>query len=254
MNGMNGMNGMIAPLRYVFLVLADHPYGRAMLRELLAAELEPIAIIEERSAIAEQEAAKFEARMAGFELAPRFDELLAGRAIERLAVANHNDEACAELLRARAPDLLVLGGTRILRSRVFGLAKHTLNSHPGLLPEVRGSASVAWAIETDVEIGCTCHFIDAGVDTGPIVGRRIIPVHRGDTYEQLCWSTTSLSATLMREAVAAYAAGTLESHPQGPGGTTYRNMPDEGVERVRLKLAQGRYAHCVAGARPGRLS
>src|SRR5690606_21425597 len=43
---------MPAPLRYVFLVLEEHPYGREMLRSLLAAGLIPLAVIEERSAVA----------------------------------------------------------------------------------------------------------------------------------------------------------------------------------------------------------
>lgn len=234
---------------YVFMVLEDHPYGREMLRALLAAGLVPLAVIEERSAIAEQEAAKFTERMAGLELAPSFDELLASHdqagQVERLVVPNHNVDACAELLRARAPELLVLGGTRILRERIFGLAKHTLNAHPGLLPEVRGSASVAWAIETDVQIGCTCHFIDTGVDTGEIVSRELIEVHRGDSYELLCWKTARLSATLMAAAVRAYFDGSIRSTPQPPGGATYRNMPDDAVERVKSKLANGRYAHML---------
>jgi methionyl-tRNA formyltransferase len=230
---------------YAFLVLEHHPYGREMLRALLDAQLVPLALIEERSAIAEEEAAKFELRMAGLPLAPGFDELLAGHEVARVIVSNHNASECAEQLRVFAPELLVLGGTRIIRERIFRLARHTLNAHPGLLPEVRGSASVAWAIATDVDIGCTCHFIDAGIDTGPIVSREIIPVHRGDTYELLCWKTARLSAKLMAAAVRAYFDGTLTSTPQGPGGPTHRNMPDEQVAEVKLKLAQGRYARLV---------
>jgi methionyl-tRNA formyltransferase len=231
--------------RYVFLVLEDHPYGREMLRALLDAELAPLALIEERSPIAEEEAAKFELRMAGFELAPGFDELLAGRDVPRIFVPNHNSPECAEQLRALAPELLVLGGTRILHERIFRLARHTLNSHPGLLPEVRGSASVAWAIATDVDVGCTCHFIDAGIDTGPIVSREIIPVHRGDSYELLCWKTTRLSAKLMAAAVRAYFDGTISSTPQPPGGPAHRNMPDDQLAEVKLALAQGRYSRFV---------
>lgn len=230
---------------YVFLVLERHPYGREMLRALLDAGLTPRALIEERSLVAEEEAAKFEVRMAGFELAPGFDELLAGRDVARLTVPNHNSPECAEHLRALAPELLVLGGTRIIRQNIFSLARHTLNSHPGLLPEVRGSASVAWAIATGVDVGCTCHFIDAGIDTGPIVSREIIPVHRGDTYELLCWKTTRLSAKLMAAAVRAWFDGTIVSTPQGAGGPAHRNMPDEQLAEVKLALAQGRYARFV---------
>lgn len=237
---------MSAPLRYAFLVLEEHPYGREMLRALLSAGLAPLAIVEERSAIAEEERRKFEERMAGFVLAPTISELLESHPqVRRIVVPHHNQAECEAALRELEPRLLVLGGTRILRRRIFELAEHTLNAHPGLLPEVRGSASVAWAIATDQKVGCTCHFIDAGVDTGPIVSRREIPVRRGDSYEHLCWATTRLSAELMRDAVAAYAAGTLESTPQGPGGETYRNMPADEVAEVKAKLGAGRYAHYV---------
>lgn len=230
---------------YVFLVLEHHPYGREMLRALLDAGLVPVAMIEERSAVAAEEAAKFELRMAGLPLAPGFEELLAGHDVARFIVPNHNSDECAEHLRALAPELLVLGGTRILRERIFKFARHTLNSHPGLLPEVRGSASVAWAIALDLPIGCTCHFIDAGIDTGPIVSRELIPVHRGDTYELLCWKTTRLSAALMAAAVRAYFDGTITSTPQGQGGPARRNMPDDQLAEVKLALAQGRYSHLV---------
>jgi methionyl-tRNA formyltransferase len=228
------------------LVLEEHPYGREMLRSLLDAELLPLAVIEERSPVASEEAQKFEQRMAGFELAPTITELLAAHPeVRRITVPHHNQDACAEALRELAPDLMVLGGTRIIRRHIFELAKHTLNAHPGLLPELRGSASVAWAIATDQKVGCTCHFIDASIDTGPIVSRRELPVRRGDSYERLCWMSARLSAELMTEAVRAYANGTLQSHPQAPGGVTYRNMPADEVEQVKRKLAEGRYAHYV---------
>ena len=233
-------------MRFAFLVLEDHPYGREMLRQLLAAGFVPELVIEERGEIADVEREKFLVRMQGFAIAPPMDELLAGHPARRAHVDNHNDVACGELLQALQPELIVLGGTRILKPHIFEHATvGTLNAHPGLLPEVRGSASVAWAIELDVPIGCTCHFIEAGIDTGPIVGRRTIEVRRGDTYEKLCHATAVLSATLMTEALQAHAAGTLRGTPQEGGGKALRNMPDEGVERVKRKLAEERYAHFV---------
>ena len=120
-----------------------------------------------------------------------------------------------------------------------------LNSHPGLLPEMRGSASVAWSIYHDVPIGCTCHFIEEGIDTGPIVNRREIPVHRGDTYELLCWKTLVLSGTLMAEAVKSWSEGRLTATPQGEGRPALRNAPPEVLEMVYRKLAEGTYRHFV---------
>lgn len=228
---------------FAFLVLEEHPYGREMLRQLLEADYVPRLLLEERSRVSDVEREKFNERVAGFPLPPSFDELLGGRDVPRVKVPHHNGPESRDALLEVAPRLLVLGGTRILKPEIFEIAPDgCLNSHPGLLPEVRGSASVAWAIHRDLPVGCTCHFIERDIDTGPIVGRREIPVRRGDTYEKLCWETIVLAGTLMREALQALDAGTLEPRPQGEGGETHRNMPDEMVDEVKRKLAEGRYA------------
>jgi methionyl-tRNA formyltransferase len=233
--------------RWAFLVLEEHPYGREMLREILEAGFVPALVLEERSKLADIEREKFLERIAGHGIPPTFTELLEGHPnVRRVQVPHHNGDLSVEALQASAPELIVMGGTRILKPRVFEIAsKGALNAHPGLLPEVRGSASVAWSIHLDVPIGCTCHFIEAGIDTGPIVSRRTILVHRGDTYEKLCRATLTLSATLMREALEAHARGELQGTRQPTGGETYRNMPPEMVDEVKRKLAEGRYLHFV---------
>jgi methionyl-tRNA formyltransferase len=233
-------------VHYAFLVLKEHPYGREMLRQLLAAGFEPAILIEEDSAVAEEEREKFYERLSGQPMPPTFDELLAGRAVRRAATPHHNQEECVRLLRETGPDLIVLGGTRIIRPHVFNLARHgALNSHPGLLPHVRGSASVAWSIYYDVPIGCTCHFIDTSIDTGDIVGQRTLAVRRGDTYEKLVYETIVLAGALLVEALQQFEAGTLRRTPQPKEGNTYRVMPPEMVEQVKARLAGGTYRHFV---------
>lgn len=233
-------------VHYAFLVLKEHPYGREMLRQLLLAGFEPALVVEEDSPVAAEEREKFYARLAGQPLPPTLAELLAGRSTARVDVPHHNRAECEAALRQAAPDLLVLGGTRIIRPNIFTLAPHgALNAHPGLLPHVRGSASVAWSIYYDIPIGCTCHFIDADIDTGDIVGQRTLPVHRGDTYEKLVHATLGLAGELMVEAVRHFEAGTLARTPQPQGGATFRVMPPEMVEQVKAKLAAGTYAHLV---------
>jgi methionyl-tRNA formyltransferase len=92
---------------------------------------------------------------------------------------------------------------------------------------------VAWSIYHDVPIGCTCHFIEEGIDVGPIVGRREIPVHRGQTYEELVHATNVLSGTLMVEAVRAFAAGTLRGTAQPAEGQTFKVIPPELLKVVK---------------------
>ena len=233
--------------RWVFMVLEEHPYGREMLMQLLEAGHVPAAVVEEASPVADEEREKFLVRIKGHRVAPTFTELLEGKEVPRYKVPHHNRRQCRELLEELEPDLGALGGTRIISRRVLEIPPDgMLNSHPGLLPEVRGSASVAWSIYHDVPIGSTCHFIDPDIDTGDIVAKRVIPVHRGDTYELLCWKTLVMAGTLMTEAVGMWRKGDITRTSQGENGLpTFKVAPPEVLEVVYRKLAEGTYRHFV---------
>ncbi len=232
---------------FVFMVLEEHPYGREMLMQLMNAGHVPMAIIEEASAIAEEEKDKFLERIKGNRVASTFTELLEGHDVPRYKVPHHNKKACRLRLEELSPDLGVLGGTRIISDKILRVPKDgMLNAHPGLLPEVRGSASPAWSVYYDIPIGSTCHFIDPGIDTGDIVGKRKIPIHKGDTYEKLCWLTLVEAGTLMTEAVTAWNNDELIRSPQGESDLpTFRVPSDEIMEVVLKKLEEHTYKHYV---------
>ena len=233
--------------RFVFMVLEEHPYGREMLMQLLEAGHVPTALIEEASPVADEECEKFLVRIKGHRVAPTFTELLGDMDVSRYKVPHHNRRRCRKLLEELKPDLGVLGGTRILRKRILEIPPDgMLNSHPGLLPEVRGSASVAWSIYHDIPIGSTCHFIDSDIDTGDIVAKRVIPVHRGDTYELLCWKTLVMAGALMTEAVTMWRKDEITRTSQGESELpTFKVAPPEVLEVVYRKLAEGTYRHFV---------
>ncbi len=233
--------------RWVFMVLEEHPYGREMLMQLLEAGHVPAAVVEEASPVADEEREKFLVRIKGHRVAPTLTELLEGKDVPRYKVPHHNRRRCRELLEELEPDLGVLGGTRIIRKRVLEIPPDgMLNSHPGLLPEVRGSASVAWSIYHDVPIGSTCHFIDPDIDTGDIVLKRMIPVHRGDAYELLCWKTLVMAGTLMTEAVGMWLKDEITRKPQGESELpTFKVAPPEVLDAVYRKLAESTYRHFV---------
>jgi len=232
---------------FVFMVLGEHPYGREMLMQLMGAGHVPKAIIEEVGPIAEEERLKFLERIKGHRVAPTFDDLLEGSDVERFKTPHHNRRQCREILEGLEPDLGVLGGTRIFRKRILEVPTDgMLNSHPGLLPEVRGSASVAWSVYHDVPIGSTYHFIDPKIDTGDIVLRRKIPVHWGNTYELLCWKTLVMAGTLMSEAVGLWKEGRFVRTPQGESELpTFKVAPPKVLDVVYRKLREGTYRHFV---------
>jgi len=100
-------------------------------------------------------------------------ELLKRHGIPMLTVSDHNGPATATALSQLEPDIIVLGGAGIIKRHIFSKPKiGTLNVHPGLLPEYRGQSVVPWAIWNGDELGATAHFVDGGLDTGPIVVKR----------------------------------------------------------------------------------
>ncbi len=84
------------------------------------------------------------------------------------------------------PDLLVLAGyMKILSPRVIGQFP-TINTHPSLLPAFPGASAVRDALAAGVKVsGVTVHWVDEGVDTGPIIAQEAVPVETGDTEQAL---------------------------------------------------------------------
>jgi methionyl-tRNA formyltransferase len=232
-------------LHFAFLVLEEHPYGREMLRILLERNLVPSVIIQEVSQVGDVEREKFLARMAGQPVPPRLTQLVAGRKIPFYCVANHNDDTCKEILAAEKPDVLALGGTRIIKTKILEVpARATVNSHPGLLPWLRGSVSVGWALYKDMPQGATVHFIDPGIDTGDIIARRELPVYRKDNYESINARIATLSGELMAEALTFLSNGEAPREVQDKNiGETMKVIPDDLLEEGKQRLAEGRYSH-----------
>ena len=92
------------------------------------------------------------------------------------------------LLQEAQVDFVVLAGfMRVIKEPLLrAFPGRILNIHPSLLPDFRGLEAWRQALEAGVpEAGCTVHFVDAGVDTGKILGQSRVPVLPGDTAQTL---------------------------------------------------------------------
>ena len=239
---------------FAYLLLKEHPYGREMLEQLISEDFIPKIIITEDSAIADEEREKFLKRIEGNRIAERIEIQLEklsqkGIDVEHVEVPIHNSEEVMPHLRELDLDIIVFGGTRIIRGEILDYPKYgVVNSHPGLLPECRGSASPAWSVYHDIPIGSSTHFCDNGVDTGQLLLRREVPVKRGMKYEDLCYETLVLAGILMKEALMSYEQGRWDEmkRPQGDSShPTFRNAPEEILQVVYQKLEEETYAHYV---------
>jgi len=247
------MRNMAKP-NFAYLLLKEHPYGREMLKQLISEGFIPRIIITEDSAIADEEREKFLKRIEGNQIAETIESQLGelskrGIDVEHVEVAIHNSEEVMPHIRDIDLDIIVFGGTRIIRGEILDYPKDgVINSHPGLLPECRGSASPAWSVYHDIPVGSSTHFCDNGVDTGHLLLRREVPVKRGMKYEDLCYETLVLSGILMKEALMAYEEGRWSEmrRPQGDSpNPTFRNAPEEVLQAVYQKLKEESYAHYI---------
>lgn len=111
------------------------------------------------------------------------------------------------MLRALAPDLVVIGTSSILRPHVIAIPRGVLNAHPGLLPAYRGVDVIPWAIHNGDPVGITIHFVDPGVDTGDIVVRQTIDVRPTDTLSSLKKRAGQAAAESMADTVRRLMTG-----------------------------------------------
>jgi len=98
------------------------------------------------------------------------------------------DGKLLEGLRPYSPALVCLAGFMRILSEVFlgEYAGKVINIHPALLPAFPGLHAQRQALEYGVKItGCTVHYVDRGVDTGPVIMQRPVEIQEGDTEESL---------------------------------------------------------------------
>jgi methionyl-tRNA formyltransferase len=139
--------------------------------------------------------------------------------------ASFRGEAELEQFRSLKPDLIVMAFvTIIVPERILYLPRFkTICFHPSLLPRHRGASAINWAIiEGDAETGVTWFWPDRGIDTGPILIQRRVPIGPVDTTGSIYFNTLfPMGIETMIEAVDLIAAGDAPSIPQDQSLATY---------------------------------
>jgi phosphoribosylglycinamide formyltransferase-1 len=123
------------------------------------------------------------------------------------------DLAVLKALRAHKVDLVVLAGyMRIVGpTLVEAFEGAMMNIHPALLPSFPGLHVQRKAVEHGARFsGCTVHFVDGGMDTGPIIIQAVVPVLPGDDEDKLASRILVQEHRIYPEAVRLYAEGRLK--------------------------------------------
>jgi phosphoribosylglycinamide formyltransferase-1 len=123
------------------------------------------------------------------------------------------DKQLVQFLKDRQVDLVCLAGFLRLLSAEFihGFPGRIMNVHPSLLPAFPGLHAQKQALEYGVKVtGCTVHFIDEGLDSGPIILQNIIEVQDDDSEDSLADRLLPLEHKTYAEAVKLFFENRLE--------------------------------------------
>lgn len=129
------------------------------------------------------------------------------------------DLAIADWLAARGVTLVVLAGYMQLLDEAFlrRFPQAVINVHPALLPAFAGLHAVRQALEYGVKVfGVTVHYVDSGVDTGPVILQRALELPDARCEQEVLERLHELEHELLPEAVRLHAAGALHLDPDNP--------------------------------------
>lgn len=145
-----------------------------------------------------------------------------------------------EQLRAWAPDLIVVAAFgQILKPEVLDLPRHgCLNVHASLLPRWRGAAPIHAAIlHGDEETGVTIMKMDPGLDTGPMLAKKMFRLSPDDTAGSATEALSYLGADLLIETLPGWINGEIQPQAQDDSHATYAPMIKK--EEGRLDFTHG---------------
>lgn len=120
------------------------------------------------------------------------------------------EAAYIQAMKEKEVDLVVLAGfMRILKGEFLRtFEQKVINIHPSLLPSFPGLEAWKQALDYGVKVtGCTVHFVDQGVDTGPILAQQTVPVLTGDTAATLHARIQEAERVLYPTTIGALASG-----------------------------------------------
>ncbi|MCP4872819.1 MAG: methionyl-tRNA formyltransferase [Proteobacteria bacterium] len=137
--------------------------------------------------------------------------------------------------------------TRLLEAPRFGC----VNVHASLLPAYRGAGPIQWAIiRGETETGITTMWMEEGLDTGPMLLRRAIPIGDEDTAGTLGGKLSQLGADLLVETVQTLKAGALTATQQSEEGLSHAPLLSKDDGRLNWSRPARELASLVRGVAP----
>ena len=169
--------------------------------------------------------------------------------IFQFEVQNHNAGTSKKIIKENNLDFLVnLGTPRILKEEIINSTTlGILNCHPGLLPDFRGCSCVEWAILNDKPVGNTLHWMDVGIDSGPIISKLETQCYIHDNYQNIRKRVYEDGATFLSELVDNFVKSSLNLIKENfrgkiyQGGNYFKPMDENTLREVINKIEKKHY-------------
>jgi methionyl-tRNA formyltransferase len=165
-------------------------------------------------------------------------------------------EALGLLRSVQADAFVVVAYGQILSQEILDMPRlGCVNGHGSLLPQYRGAAPIQWCLyHGEPETGITTMLMDAGMDTGAMLLKTVVPIALEDNAEGLAKTLSEVTADLMVETLLGLEAGTIQPMPQDSELATYAPLikkEDYGLDWTRGAIAihnqvRGFYPNCVS--------
>ena len=165
--------------------------------------------------------------------------------------ARHPDAVAR--IAVEAPDLIVVAAYgHILPKSILDIPRlGCINVHASLLPRYRGAAPINWAVARGETVtGITIMRMDEGMDTGPMLYVREMPIGEDDTAETLFSKLSIVGAEALREALRKLREGTLDGTPQDAALATYAPRLKKEHGRIDWSRPAGEIRNLVRGMTP----
>jgi hypothetical protein len=156
---------------------------------------------------------------------------------------DQNSPASIARLREWSPDLIIFTGGNILRKQLLEVPRlGVLNLHLGLLPEIRGMSSPEWSLLQNIPPGITLHYMNEGIDTGPILQRLELPgAAQCESIGDLRNRLIAFAVERTADVVSGLNRGTISATPQSDPDSSKR----DNQFFVMHKRLQARAAECL---------
>lgn len=167
--------------------------------------------------------------------------------------ASFRDDTVVEELRSLAPDVVaVVAYGKILPQRVLDIPKYgCINIHASILPKLRGSGPVQWAIlNGEKETGVTAMYMAAEMDAGDIIEIRKTPIEPYENAQSLLGRLAGIGAELLCDTLRAVQAGTVTRTPQDASEATFAPMLTKALCPIDWTMTMRRITDQVRGLDP----